>query len=321
MARLFKRKEGLVNYEASSQGRLELSRNNHVQSYMVKLTVNHDNGATVSFNDALLWSLINSFELVANGNENIKQIPASKIYLDNILATGMNGLNSIVQTVSTSGNVSYVYGMINLSIPNVVRPHDTILNTRNFSTLDLLVNWGSDATIGSGITVNSATCEVWSSALVGYTRNAGETIKYFKETSLVKEVTSSTTEMEITLPVEKLYQGISVVATNDNQRTNSVINNIIIKSGETVFANMNAQALRAENNMEFKPETTSGLDGIHIINFTQRGRLSDMLNTISARGGFNTLEVVLDVTKSGSGTDRVYVLSDTVQDTGIVEVK
>lgn len=321
MARGFRRKEGSASFTASSQERIELSRNNHIQSLLVKLSVNHDNGDNAEFHDAPLWSLINSIEVVANGNENIKQIPASKLYLDNIIATGQTGLSSVTKTVSTDNNNSYVWGVIHFSMPNTIRPHDTIINSKNFSTFDLLVNWGSASKMGSDITVNSAELEVFSNSLVGYKKDVGETIKYFKETSLMKEVTSTTTEFEINLPVEKLYSAISIVATNDDIRTNNIVNNIIIKSGETVFLNWDAEALRAENVMEFKPQGSSDLDGIQVINFAQRGRLTDMLNTITAQNGFNTLEVVLDVTKSASGTDRIYVLSDTVQNTGIVENK
>jgi len=320
MSRIFKRKEGTIPFSASTQERLELSRTAHVQNLIVKLSINHTNGTTPVFNDAKLWALINSIEVVANGNENIKQMPASKLYLDNIIATGMNGLNTVDTTASSTVD-SYAYAIIPFSVPNSVRPHDTIINTRLFSTFDLLVNWGSASTLGSDITVNSASLEVSSSALVGYSRNVGETIKYFKETSLMKEVTSSTNEMTISLPVEKLYKGISIVATNDNLRTNEVINNVIIKSGETVFLNWDAETIRALNNFQYRPETTAGLDGIMVVDFTERSFLSDMLNTVTAQGGFNTLEVVLDVTKSGSGTDRVYVLSDTIQNTGIVENK
>ena len=212
---------------------------------------------------------------------------------------------------------SFVYFKIDFSMPNSLRPHDTILNTALFSTFDFLVNWGSSATVGTGITVKSATLEISSNSLVGYARNKGETIKYFKETSLVKEVTSSTSEMSITMPVKKLYRGISIIAFEDTGRSNKIIKKVTIKSGTTVFVDWSFDALQAENNFFFKPEDEGTFDGTVVIDFAQRGRLSDMLNTIQS---FNTLEVVLDVVKQ-SGTNKVYIFSDTVEDTNIVEVK
>ena len=123
--------------------------------------------------------------------------------------------------------------------------------------------------------------------------------------------------MSITMPVKKLYRGISIIAFEDTGRSNKIIKKVTIKSGTTVFVDWSFDALQAENNFFFKPEDEGTFDGTVVIDFAQRGRLSDMLNTIQS---FNTLEVVLDVEKQ-PGTNKVYIFSDTVEDTNIVEVK
>ena len=313
MSRIFERKEGQVQFVASSQGRLQLSRNYHMQYLLLKLTVTHTNASAV-FNDEALFSLINHVEVVANGNQNIKQIPGNKLYLNNIIGTSMRGLNDI-KTANGTDLVSTVYAIIPFSMFNTIRPYDTILNTAVFSTFDLLVNWGSSANVGTGITVTAANLEVSSSSLVNYKRNATETIKYFKETSLVEEITSTTTDYEIKLPVQKLYKGISIVSLVDKKRVDTVIKNVKIKSGTTVIVDLPADVIRAKNNFEFKPGVADELKGVYIIDFLIRGKLSDTLDTIN---NFNTLEVVLDVEKQ-SGTNNIFVLSDTVEDTGILE--
>ncbi len=315
MARLFKRVENIAKYTASTQSRIELSRNYHMTNLICKLEVIHDNTASASFFDNKLFRLINSIEIVANGNETLKQIQNTKLQLDNIIDSGMRGMHKIDESDGTDKK-SFVFFKIDFSMPNALRPHDTILNTALFSTFDFLVNWGSDATVGTGITVKSATLEISSNSLVSYLRNKGETVKYYKETALVKEVTSSTHEMSITMPVKKLYRGISIIAFEDTGRSNKIIKKVTIKSGTTVFVDWSFDALQAENNFLLKPEDEGTLDGTVVIDFAQRGRLSDMLNTISS---FNTLEVVLDVEKQ-PGTNKIYVFSDTVEDTNIVEV-
>ncbi len=315
MARLFKRVENIAKYTASTQSRIELSRNYHMTHLICRLEVIHDNTASASFFDNKLFKLINSIEIVANGNETLKQIQNTKLQLDNIIDSGMRGLHKIDESDGTDKK-SFVYFKIDFSMPNALRPHDTILNTALFSTFDFLVNWGSDATVGTGITVKSATLEISSNSLVNYLRNKGETVKYYKETALVKEVTSSTHEMSITMPVKKLYRGISIIAFEDAGRSNKIIKKVTIKSGTTVFVDWSFDALQAENNFLLKPEDEGTLDGTVVIDFAQRGRLSDMLNTISS---FNTLEVVLDVEKQ-AGTNKIYIFSDTVEDTNIVEV-
>jgi len=313
MARIYKRKEGVIAFTPSTQQRLQLSRNYHVNNYLVKLEVTHTN-ATAIFKDEGLFSLINGLQLVGNGNENIKQIPGNKIWIDNVIATGKSGKKNIV-TADGTDQVSYVYGIINLSIPNSVRAIDTILNTGVFQSLDLNIDWGSSASLGTGITVTDAKLTVYSNQLVNYKRNDGETIKYYEETSLAEEVTATTNEMTINLPIQKLYRSLSVVAMVDGKRSDAVIKGLKLKSGTTVIIDWDAEALRVFNDFNYGIENDEDLKGVHVIDFAERGRLSDMLDTIN---NFNTLELVLDVEKQ-SGTNFVNVFSDVVRQTAITE--
>ncbi len=259
MARVYKRKEGVIAFTPSTQQRLQLSRNYHVNRYLVKLEVKHTN-ATAKFKDENLFALINGLQLVGNGNENIKQIPGNKIWIDNVIATGKSGKSKIEK--ANGDKVSYVWGFIHLSMPNVVRPIDTILNSGVFQSLDLNIDWGSSANLGSGITVTSANLTVYSDQLINYKRNAGETIKYYEETSLNEEVTASTTEMTIQLPVNKLYKALTIVGVVDGKRNNALIKGIKLKSGTTVIMDWNAEALRVFNDFNYGIENDEVLTGL-----------------------------------------------------------
>ncbi len=317
MSSLIVRPEGQMKFTPGTQSSIPLSLNHHMQKLNVRLEVVHTNGANAVFKDEDLFSLVNSIEIVANGNENLKQIPASKLHLNNIIESGMAGLKTVV-TTEGADKTSYVTASIPFIMPNMERPHDTILDTTQFTTFDLRVNWGGSETIGTDITVTSAKIDVQSESLMGYRRNAGEPIRYFKETSLVEEITSSTTNKEIKLPVKKLYKTISIASTVNGQRNDLLVKRVIVKSGTTVFIDTSFEMLRAENNRQFKPENNDDLLGIGIIDFTKRGRLSDVLNTL---GKYNTLEIVLDVEVQAGGTNRVYVLSDTVAETQVIPYK
>lgn len=314
MARIYERREGHAEFVASSQSRIELQRNYHLQYFLVKLQVTHDNDSAV-FKDEELYSLVNNIEIVANGNENLKQIPFNKLHLNNVIGTGQKGINKIVKE-DGEGKVSTIWAMIPFSLMNTIRPHDTILFTKPFSTFDFLINWGSDNSIGTGITVKNARIDVFSSSLINYARGKTEPIMYFKETSLVKEVTSTTNQLTINLPDKKEYKAISIISKVDGKRVDTVIKNIQVKSGTTVICDLDADAVRAKNNFEFKPENTDDLKGCYVMDFIVRGRLSDLLNTITE---FNTLELVLDVEKQ-EGLNNLIVLSDTVETTKTYEV-
>ncbi|WP_298750807.1 hypothetical protein [uncultured Arcobacter sp.] len=308
MANIFLKPEKKVPYNAGTQESVALSRNFFVQNLLCKLKVTHTNSSAV-FKDEALYSLINNVEVVANGSLTIKQMPSSKFHITNLKSTGKKGNQSII-TADGADKESYVWFMIPFSMPRTVRAHDTILNTKLFTNLDLIVNWGSDATIGTGITVTDAEIEVYSNALVNFTGNdANTTETLFRETSASKEVTSSTNEMTFELPVGKLYKALDIVATVDGIRSNSVINNIKIHSGTTTFVDLPAEAIRAGNVFETGLTVPSDLNGIHLIDFMPRGRVTDALNT---SGVYNTLTVTLDVTKQ-SGLNKILLLSETLQ--------
>lgn len=201
-------------------------------------------------------------------------------------------------------------------MPGMARPQDTILFTKPFTNFDLIVNWGSNATIGSGIDVKSARLDIFADTFSGFTRDKTEPIMYFKETALVEPITGSNNELTITLPPKKEYKTISIVAEVAGLKNDNVIKNVMLKSGETVHVNLEAEALKADNYMTYQPPTPGDLKGTYIINFTPRGRISDLLNTISQ---FNTLELVLDVEKQSGGDNFVTVYSDWVELTQLVE--
>jgi len=315
MARMFEKKEGRLDYKNSAQQRLELSRNYHVQYYMVKLTINHDNGAAPVVKDDLLFNIIKSFEIVANGDLTVKSVPAAKLYINSLVGTGELGVNSTDLTASKTGAESYAYAVIPMSLFNVIRPHDTIFNTALFKTLDLLVNWGSAKTLGTDITVNSAKLEVFSSALIGYKRNENETIKYYLENNLRDEITATTQTHQIQMPVNKIYRSITIMATNDGVRTDDIVKGVKIKSGDSTVIDLPAEAIRSKNIFELRPGNADNLKGLLVINFAARGRLTDCLNTIT---DFKTLEIELDVEKVGSEKNEVNILSDVIRDTKTV---
>lgn len=316
-ARIYGTKEETINYSASNQVSIPLNRNYHIQRYMCKLKVNHDNGAGASFNSAKLLGLINSLQIVANGDETIKSVPALKFEIGDLMASGNKSMSSVVETVSTAGADSYVWFTIYCAIPNTFRPADTILNTAVYSTLNMIVNWGTGANLGTDITVNSASIEVYSHALTNYLRNSGEKIKHYKETYLKKDVTVSSNQLTIDLPTKQLYKSFAIVSTVDGVRSDAVINKITIKSGTTIIVQLEADEIQAINYKDYGVQSASDLTGLHVIDFLSRGKMSDLLDTFKS---FNTLEMVFDVTKQ-TGTNTLEIFSDVIDISNKIEVE
>lgn len=314
MSRIYGSKEGTAIFREGNQERIELQRNYHIECYNCKLTVEHTN-TTADFKNEDLLSLINGIQVIANGNETIKSVPANKFHISNIMVSGKKGLQAVDKT--DGAKTSYVWFRIYFAVPYLARPMDTVFNTAIYSSLNMLVNWSNSAKVGSGIVVNSAKLDVYSHALTGYARNAGEKIMHFKETYLKKEVTATTNQLTIDLPTKQLYKAFSIVSTIDDKRVTSVINSITLKSGTTVIVQLDAEEIKALNFDDYAVQNSADLDGIYIIDFLTRDRLSDLLDTTAQ---FNTLELVLDVTKQ-AGLNEIHIYSDIVEVKNVVEVQ
>jgi len=314
MARTYLRKEGQASYTASTQSRIMLSRNYHVKYLLCKLTINHTN-ATATLKSDGFANLINAIQIVANGNKTIKHIDAKKLTYNALYNNGKAMENSVITTDGTK--TSTIYFTVDFSRRGMVRPEDTIENSSLYTTFDMMIDWANASAVGTGVTINNATLEVSSNQMVGYSRNAGERIAHNVETQLTEEITSSTTEYQINLPVKKVYQSLLISANVDGNRSNAVINGIKLKSGTTIFMEWKADDIRVDNIDRHKIITNADANGLFLLDLVGRGRNSDALDT---RGEFNTLELVLDVTKQ-TGTNTVTVYSDVFDVESSVEVK
>ena len=318
MARMYKRPEISMMAELNGQSRIPLSRNYHVTHLLCKLTVTHTNGTTPVFNEDDLYSLINKVEIVGNGNQNLKSIKGKKLKLNTVLGFTTTSKSTLNTIASGAGKESTVWFTIMFNLSGTIRGHDTILNTALYTNLDMLIDWSGADAVGSDITVTSAKIDTYSNALIGYKRNQGETIKYYKEIQMTEPIVNSADEHTITLPTKKIYKSLILHSTVDGVPSDAVINNITLKSGTTVIMSLPYDAVQVENELQYKPQDINDLKGIAVIDFAQRGRLSDLLDT--TLNEFNTLELVLNVTKSGTDTN-VTVFTDEIQNTSVIETK
>lgn len=313
MARNFLRKENFATFTASTQSRIEISRNFHHRALLCKLEITHTNATAVFKSDGFA-NLIGAIQIIANGNKTIKNIDAKKLVYNAVYDKG-RALPSTVITANATGAVSTIFFTIDFAKRGMVRPLDTVENSANYTTFDMLIDWANEASVGTGITVTSAKLSVASDQLVGYSRDVNEKIAHNIETQLTKEVTSTTSEFQIQLPVKMIYQRLLIASRVDGVRVNTVVNSVKLKSGTTVFAEWDAADLRAYNADKSGLATISDLDGLLLLDLVGRGRNSDAIDT---RGTFNTLELVLDVTKQ-SGTNTVSLYSDVIDIEDVIE--
>lgn len=308
--------EGTVTYSPSQQEKIKLSTNYHMNNLVCVLKVNHDNAAGATFKSEHFANLISSIQILANGSLTIKHMDANKLVFNSLFGTGKAMQNSVDKTEGT-GRTSYLHFSIDFSMRNMTRPADTIENMALYKVVDMLVNWAGPSSVGTGITINSASLSVVSEGFIGYARNTQEYIKHNVEIQVSEEITSTTTRYKIDLNADKSYRRFMIASLIEGVRTNDIIKNVQLKSGVTIFMEWTAEMLRASNIERHGIVTESDVDGLLMLDFSRRGRISDFLDT---RGQtFNSLELVLDVEKQAGGTNEVIVYQDYLDIEGVFE--
>jgi hypothetical protein len=317
-SRIYNRKENTVTYAKNQTVIVDLSRNYHVQKYTLKLSANITNAANAAYTTDNLFALINRIDITLNSNVHLKDITGEKLIFNSIIEKGIIGDSKLVKTVSTT-NDNYQFAEIYLNVPDTIRPWDTILNTRVFDTYQLQVVFGDESNLGTNITINNAKLEIVSNQLVGYSRAATEQISYYKEV-LLKElnILENNNNLQVTIPVQSYYRGIMLVSKNGNILDNGVINNIRLKSGTVVIIDEAADFIQNDNAFIANKAQYPANTGIYYLDFTPRGYLSDLINTVPSNGGFNTLELILDVNKLANKTE-IFVYTEYIEGTGQYE--
>lgn len=314
--RPFYKKEPSIKYSASTQGTARLSRNYHLDHLIIKLKVNMTNSTAVLKNGTLL-DLFNKIELVSNGSNYHKVLNPIGINVTQIVNYKTLGKRSVDLTDGAKDN--YAYFRIDFSLSEMKKNFDTIENVALFDTFDLNVDWGDASSLGTGIVVNSASLEISSVHAIGYKRPKGTKILRNIESNASYEITGANDQFKIDLTTEQYYDKLFVCATADGAMSDTVVKNIILKSGETVIYNFDAEALQADNITEYEPKVQTDLKGVYILDFTKlRRSLDDVLDTHSVSSNFKTLDLVLDVEKQGT-LCKAHVFRKTITDTGLVE--
>lgn len=310
-------KEGDCAFKQGSKEKIKLDTSFFVNGLMCKLNITHANGAKPSFNEPKLLTAFESISIVANANEHLKTLTPHKIYANEIRNFGKLSHFDIDTTANQTVN-SFVTFFIPFSMIKMIVGEDTILDTSSFSSLNLFVQWADNKALGSDITISSGDLHVYSMAIENHVYNKNEPIKYYVENSIDnKEVTSNNDTFQFELPNDKIYKSLILAATVDGKMSDTVIENIKVKSGSKIFLDWDADILRSKNIREMGIIDESLLKGHYLIDPTQRGRITDSYNIIKSAGGYNKLTVILKV-KKGAGETYVSLSSDEFESTQIV---
>lgn len=297
---------GQIPYAANQTRTLELPRNFAYRKlelhFDCNLTFVETTAGTIK--DSYPAQLIQNIQIRANGRDVIKNIDMATLHRLNQIRHGTRPAISGKANTGAVATTDYsVTAIIDFEMWRAVKPIDTLLNSAQLATLDLIVTFG-DAEAGVGgafvgsVTVHSGTLYVSAVESVGVAPDTPFLVN--KEFSIEKTITASSDNEQVNLPVSNLYRSFLIKTESDLVNVNTILNNIQLKSGTEVFINKRAADLQDSNKSEYGIETWPA--GHYLIEMVKDGRLTESLDTSQ----LSSLEFVFDTTKVGT-TDKITI--------------
>lgn len=257
--------------------------------------------ATAAPDDAVQRYLRN-IEVVGAGKEVIKSFSGRMAYLLGQIDYKTPPQRSAA-AVSTGAQTFEVDIPINFATVGTRNPADTYLDSRRFPSLDLRITCGDEQT--DILTKDTTTTLTLSSTQIEiFARQASQGTGAFgfaKEHTRQRTISADNTAEQVLLSVGNPYKRIAIMTTDAGVRQSDIVNNIKLKSGVAVFADVTDEFLQGQNKLDYQQATMP--DGFYVLDLCTDGLKSESLRTKN----MSQLELELNVSV-GTGTTIVEVV-------------
>jgi hypothetical protein len=315
------RRQRVVAYSANNQVTEELSRSMLYRELFLTLTAQPTvaGAANTAANTEKggLWGVIRNLELVLNGADVVFRwdgaalLQHQRIWYGNINGSAAGDPTPLLGDGATA-NPSLVHTLIlPFWLPNAIKPIDTMLDSRDLSNFDVRVTWGDHTDINSAATGFTTAPQLTVSSYESFGLPRGVPLIQWRRNVIQQSITSTTADFRIDLPVNFAYRGFVLnlqEAGVDATAALPILNNLQLKSGTTVFADLERRVLfeSYRQRMQLQPGYNIGPDNDEaawvIFDNAVDGRFSESIDTF----GFSEFFLNLDVTAGAASTIRVY---------------
>ena len=306
----------VLEYEANGQKTIKIDRGFVLREIPLTLTATvavaalGDTTSRANIFAAGIWGLVRQLRLKLNSNTNIREIDGNTLMLLNRFYYGSGDLDqfNIIGIAADGSAVVESTMILPLWMVNSRRPIDTQHDATLLSNLELTVNWGTAADVGSGtgLEVSNVSMNVGTLNAVGVKGPFNQQLL----TQRIEANVATNTKFQIDLPVGNLYRSFLIGqmdANAQNDESTNRIANIKLKSGGTNYVDIDAVQYRRWQRKKLgiyqsldvgagatNPEFTSAgrvIDNWYYVDLVTDGMLSETLNTTS----FSELKLELEI--------------------------
>lgn len=317
------RKQTSVAYNANNSKAEQLGRGMIYREIMLRYqgqpTITATNNTVANTLAGDEWAAVKKIELIANGTDVIKSISGNQLWWLNYFMYGKAPrISALLGGGAANPSFDSVL-ILPLWMPGVIKPFDTALDARRLSSLEIKITWGDYTSINASATgwTTNPSIDVFSLESFGVEAD----FALWRLFQISETITASNTQHEIDLPVGHLYRGFMINSQDAAADQSDIINNIKVKSGTTIFADLHAQ----DDILQQWPMLRNGLprnwnsnagaydnlrrgdandiDGWYWLDLVTDGRLTEAPDTF----GYSEFKLELDVTV-GAGTTVITIV-------------
>ena len=252
-------------------------------------------------------AILRSIEIIADGRKTIARAAGKDLFRLAHITVGKRPELSFTAPAGAGPSPFAATIPIDFQALRFVKPVDSYLDPRGFEKLELRVTWGVVGDLVTGGTTPAVSAATQLSVTAIQTTEGEFNIMASKLiTSLQRDVTATTPNLELVLPRTGLLAGILLRTERDNSVQNDILNRFTLKSDNNIshFDQIVAPDLQRRNVFDYQLDLGGGGDGqisgYYYVDLTEDGRLNSALNTFV----LNELKAILDVTRT-SGVEMI----------------
>lgn len=199
--------------------------------------------------------LVQRAEIIADGKNTIASVRFDALQQFNGMRRGQGQRTPPGNTVATHPIRASM--VIDQSIVDGVRPKDSALRTSGMSLLQLRLTFGALTDLYTGApvgTLSNVFVDVVMSELVEIADESGEVttpLYLLKRSYQDITIAGANSNLEIPLPVGNVFRGTLLRSSSSAEPSDSVINNVVLRSGVDVRINATYQNLKTLNTMDY----------------------------------------------------------------------
>lgn len=323
------RKHGTVTFLANQQQYISLSRGTLFREIYLRYkgtptcTLGNNTAANTKRGDE--WGAIKKIELVANGTDVLRSITGEELRMLNFYWYGNPPrITAGIGDGATANPPFDSVLILPLWTPQIARPFDTILDTRNFTDLRLVITWGDYTDINASATAWTVNPTVEVRVLESAGVNGQFAIRRMQR--MVQTVSAANAELKIDLRTGPIFKGfyINTQATGGATDSKTILNNVKVVSGPTVFFDSDPQTILQSTRLRrdipllyeralnsgtggigrFGQSTSADADAWYWVDLCPDGYLSEAVDS----AGMQEISLLLDV----SGASQIIVIPDEI---------